>query len=164
MCLLTPDFYFFYLHMSNDPESVHGHTLAHMRRHNFLTYHMLMSENNTCISAFAAARSRPSACLCGVCTRVCLCVCVNVWALGFSRADVSNQSLSRSSLSLYPLSVEPWVDGAGPVHPPVVWYWVVVLIIQMVRHWGGRSTVKGLRDETVLLKWVSLLLQDWRSS
>ncbi len=51
-------------------------------------------------------------CLCGVYT------CVYVWALGFSLADVSNQSLSRGSLSLYPLSVEPWVDRAGPVHPP----------------------------------------------
>lgn len=141
LCVYWP--LIFYLHMSNSPESMHGHTPTRMRRHSFLTYHMLMSENNACISAFAAARSRPSVCLCGVGTRVC--VCVNVWALGFSRADVSNQSLSRGSLSLYPLSVEPWVDGAGPVHPLVVWYWVVVLIIQMVRHWGGCSTVKGLR-------------------
>lgn len=30
-----------------------------------------------------------------------------LWALGFSRADVSNQSLSRGSLSLY-----PFVGGA----------------------------------------------------
>lgn len=71
------------------------------------------------------------------CLYTCVSVCVDVWALGFSRADVSNQSLSRGSLSLYPLSVEPCVDGAGPVHPLVVWYWVVVLIIQMVRHWGA---------------------------
>lgn len=59
------------------------------------------------------------------------CACVYVWALGFGLADVSNQSLSRGSLSLYPLSVEPWVDRADPVHPLVVWSWVVVLIMGM---------------------------------
>lgn len=89
---------------------------------------------------------------------------MNVWALGFNRADVSNQSLSRGSLSLYPSLVELWVDGAGPVPLPW-WCWVVVLRIQMVRHWRegrvravmmvvvGASclTIKGLRAETVAL-------------
>lgn len=83
-------------------------------------------------------------CACVVFVHMCVCVCVNVWALGFSWADVSNQSLSRGSLSLYPLSVEPCVDVAGPVHPLVAWYWVVVLIIQMVRHWGAAPQYKAL--------------------
>lgn len=108
---------------------------THTHTHSFSTYHMLMSENNTCISAFVAASSRPSVCL------YCLytCVCVYVWALGFSLADVSNQSLSRRSLSLYPLSVEPWVDWAGPVHPLVEQSWVVVLMMMagMSRLWGA---------------------------
>lgn len=112
------------------------HTDTHTRSHSFLTYHMLMSENNTCISALAAASSRPSVRRCGVCT--CMCVCVYVWALGFSLADVSNQSLSRGSLSLYPLSVEPWVNRTGPVHPLVVQRWLVVgLMMGMGRHLGG---------------------------
>lgn len=87
------------------------------------TKHMLMSENNTCMSAFVAASSRPSVCLRCACTHVS----VFVWALGFSPADVSNQSPSTGSLSLYPLSVEPWVNWAGLVHPCAVWSWVVVV-------------------------------------
>lgn len=79
-------------------------------------------------------------------------VCVYVWALGFSLADVSNQSLSRGSLSLYPLSVEPWVDRAGPVHPPGG----VVLGGGADdgdgEALGGCPTVKGLRAEAVLLE------------
>lgn len=54
----------------------------HTHLHGSLTYHMLMSENNTCISASAAASSGPSVCLCCVCTRVCVYVCEH-WDLAW---------------------------------------------------------------------------------
>lgn len=52
--------------MNKSPEHTHPHS--------FLTYHMLMSENNTCISKYAAASSRPSVCLCCVCAHLYVCV------------------------------------------------------------------------------------------
>lgn len=131
--------------MDKSPER--AHTRTHTQP---LTYHMLMSENKTVhASVRLHQHAAGPACACvafvHMCACVCACVrgCVNLWALGFSWADVSNQSLSRGSLSLYPLSSEPWVDRPGPVHSPVIWCWVVLLMIRMLRHWLGRPTVKG---------------------
>lgn len=68
------------LHMNKSPEHTHIHTSTLDTA--FHTYHMLMSGNNICISAFVAASSRPSVCLCGVCTRVCVCMC-GLWDLAW---------------------------------------------------------------------------------
>lgn len=59
--------------------------------------------NNARMSALAAASSRAECVAAGF---LCARVCVYVRALGFTRADVSNQSPSRGSLSL--LSPRQW--------------------------------------------------------
>ena len=88
------------------------HTRTHTRTH---TCMHTASPHTTCLclktmhaSVHLLQLAADQVCACVLFVRVC--VCVYVWALGFSLADVSNQSLSRGSLSLYPLSVKPWVD------------------------------------------------------
>lgn len=87
---------------------------------------------------------------CVVFIHVCVCVHLYVWALGFSPADVSNQSLSRGSLSLYPVGGSMGrLSRPSPFPDGVVWSWVVLLMMGMGRHWGLVLQLKAL-EETML--------------